>query len=212
MFGPVGERYRGYATDIFNSGSHLLALINEILDLSKLEAGQFELYEEDIDLAGTIAACLHLVEGQAKKSKIQLSTALDRNVHLIRGDDRRIRQILINLLSNAVKFTPDGGKVRVSSFLKNGGLAIVVSDTGIGISDEDIPKVMTSFGQVESKVSRKYEGSGLGLPLAKHLVELHGGTLTLESQVGCGTTVTITLPSDCMVHPARRITADSSLG
>jgi signal transduction histidine kinase len=212
MFGPVGERYRGYATDIFNSGSHLLALINEILDLSKLEAGQFELYEEDIDLAGTIAACLHLVEGQAKKSKIQLSTALDRNVHLIRADDRRMRQILINLLSNAVKFTPDGGKVRVSSFLKNGGLAIVVSDTGIGISDEDIPKVMTSFGQVESKVSRKYEGSGLGLPLAKHLVELHGGTLTLESQVGCGTTVTITLPSDCMVHPARRITADSSLG
>ena len=169
-------------------------------------------YEEDIDLAGTIAACLHLVEGQAKKSKIQLSTALDRNVHLIRADDRRMRQILINLLSNAVKFTPDGGKVRVSSFLKNGGLAIVVSDTGIGISDEDIPKVMTSFGQVESKVSRNYEGSGLGLPLAKHLVELHGGTLTLESQVGCGTTVTITLPSECIVHPARRITADSSLG
>ena len=195
MFGPVSERYRGYATDIFNSGSHLLGLINEILDLSKLEAGQFELYEEDIDLADTVEACLHLVETQARKSKIRLSTTLDPDVRLIRADDRRMRQILINLLSNAVKFTPEGGQVRVSSFLKDGGLAIEVSDTGIGIAAEDMAKVMTSFGQVESKVSRKYEGSGLGLPLAKHLVELHGGTLTVESQVGVGTTVTIMLPS-----------------
>jgi signal transduction histidine kinase len=206
MFGPVGERYRGYATDIFNSGSHLLALINEILDLSKLEAGQFELYEEDIDLAGTIAACLHLVEGQARKSTIHVSTALDQNVRLIRADDRRMRQILINLLSNAVKFTPDGGKVRVSSFLKNGGLAIVVSDTGIGIAPENISKVMTSFGQVESKTSRKYEGSGLGLPLAKHLVELHGGRLTVESQVNVGTTVTVILSADRVVSYGPRAT------
>ena len=211
MFGPVSERYRGYATDIFNSGSHLLELINEILDLSKLEAGQFELYEEEIDLAATIEDCLHLVEAQAKKSKIYLSTALDRNVRLIRGDDRRMRQILINLLSNAVKFTPEGGKVRVSSVLKDAGLAIVVSDTGIGIAAQDVAKVMTSFGQVESKVSRKYEGSGLGLPLAKHLVELHGGTLTLESQVDGGTTVTIMLPSDRIVRSARWITSASAL-
>jgi signal transduction histidine kinase len=206
MFGPVGERYRGYATDIFHSGSHLLALINEILDLSKLEAGQFELYEEDIDLAGTIAACLHLVEGQAKKSTIHLSTTLDQNVRLIRADDRRMRQILINLLSNAVKFTPDGGKVRVSSFLKNGSLVIVVSDTGIGIAPENISKVMTSFGQVESKTSRKYEGSGLGLPLAKHLVELHGGRLTVESQVNVGTTVTVILSADRVVSYGPRAT------
>jgi signal transduction histidine kinase len=192
----VSERYRRYANDIFNSGSHLLGLINEILDLSKLEEGQVELYEEEIDLAETVKACLHLVEGQAQKSGIRISTALDPEVRVIRADDRRMRQILINLLSNAVKFTPDGGKIRVSSFLKNDGLAIEVRDTGIGIAAEDIPKVMTSFGQVESKISRKYEGSGLGLPLAKHLVELHGGALTIESQVDVGTTVTVVLPAD----------------
>ena len=199
MFGPVAERYRGYAADVYDSGSHLLGLINEILDLSKLEAGQFELYEEDVDLPGTVEACLHLVEPQAQKSKIRISAALDPAVRLIRADDRRIRQILINLLSNAVKFTPDGGKIRVSSFLKDGRLAIEVSDTGIGVAAEDMAKVMTSFGQVESKVSRKYEGSGLGLPLAKHLVELHGGTMTLESQVDVGTTVTVMLPSNRIV-------------
>jgi signal transduction histidine kinase len=120
-----------------------------------------------------------------------------------------MRQILINLLSNAVKFTPDGGKVRVSSFLANTGLVLIVSDTGIGIAAEDIPKVMTSFGQVESKVSRKYEGSGLGLPLAKHLVELHGGTLTLESQVNVGTTVTVILPPDRIVSGSPRMKANA---
>jgi len=212
MFGPVGERYRGYATAIFNSGSHLLELINEILDLSKLEAGQFELSEEEIDLAGTVEACLHLVEALAQKSKIRLSTALDRDVRLIRGDDRRMRQVLINLLSNAVKFTPEGGQVRVSSFLKNGGLAIEVSDTGIGIAAEDIPKVMASFGQIESKISRKHEGSGLGLPLAKHLVELHGGTLTIESQVNVGTTVTVMLPANRIVLLGPPVTAIRALG
>ena len=205
MLGAVGERYRDYATDIFNSGSHLLRLINEILDLSKLEAGQFELNEENVDLPGTVEACLHFVEVQAHKSKIRLITALDPDIRLIRADERRMRQILLNLLSNAVKFTLDGGEVRVSSFLKNGGLVITVSDTGIGIAAGDIPKVMTSFGQVDSKVSRKYEGSGLGLPLAKHLVELHGGTLTLESQVDVGTTVTIILPSSRIVEKSGRL-------
>jgi signal transduction histidine kinase len=189
----------GYAADIYNSGSHLLELINEILDLSKLEAGQVELSEEDFDLAEMVQACLHLVEPQAQKAKIRLSTALDPEVRVIRADDRRMRQILINLLSNAVKFTPEGGQVRVSSFLVGGGLAITVSDTGVGIAATDIAKVMTSFGQVESKISRKYEGSGLGLPLAKHLAELHGGTLTIESQVNVGTTVTIMLLSNRIV-------------
>jgi signal transduction histidine kinase len=199
MFGAVSERYRGYILGIFNSGNHLLGLINDILDLSKLEAGQFELHEEEIDLALTVEACLHLVDAQAKKSNIRLSAALGEGTGVIRADDQRMRQILINLLSNAVKFTPDGGRVRVSSSLKNGCLAIAVSDTGIGIAAEDIPKVMTSFGQVESKVSRKYEGSGLGLPLAKHLIELHGGSLSIESQVDVGTTVTVMLPSSRIV-------------
>ena len=121
FFGPVGERYRGYANDIFNSGSHLLELINEILDLSKLEAGQFELYEEIIDIAGTVEACLPLIETLARNGKIHISTALDRDLPMLRADDRRMRQVLINLLSNAVKFTPEGGQVLVSSFRRNGG-------------------------------------------------------------------------------------------
>jgi signal transduction histidine kinase len=194
IIGPISERYREYGTDIFNSGTHLLGLINEILDLSKLEAGQFELYEEEIDLGEAIEASMRLVGPQAEKSKVQLSKAIDQNLALIRADDRRIRQVLINLLSNAVKFTPEGGKVRVSSFRTNVGLAIAVSDTGIGMASEEIPKALEEFGQIDSKISRQYAGTGLGLPLAKHLIELHGGTLTIKSEVNVGTTVTIVLP------------------
>jgi signal transduction histidine kinase len=193
-FGPSSERYPDYAGDIFNSGTHLLALINDILNLSKLEAGRFTLQEEDIDLASTVEACISLIEMQAQQSGIRLSVSLDNRVHSIRADDRRLRQVLINLLSNAVKFTPAGGQVRVASFQKNGGLAIAVSDTGIGMAPEDIPKVMAPFGQVESKVRRKQEGTGLGLPLAKQLVELHGGTFVIESRINVGTTVTFVLP------------------
>ena len=200
IFGPVSERYRSYAGDIFNSGTHLLGLINEILDLSKLEAGQLELHEESIDLASTVEACMTLVEKQAKESGIRMVTAIDAGYPLIRADDRRLRQILINLLANAVKFTPEGGEVRVSSFPTQNGLAIRVSDTGIGMASEDIPRAMTLFGQVDSKISRKHEGTGLGLPLAKHLAELHGGTLTIESQVNVGTNVTFVLPAERIVR------------
>jgi signal transduction histidine kinase len=194
IFGPVSERYRSYAADIFNSGTHLLGLINEVLDLSKLEAGQLELHEETIDLAATVEACMNLVDTQAQQSGIRLATDLDKDCSLIRADERRLRQILINLLANAVKFTPRNGEVRVSSFAAPGGLAIQVADTGIGMAPEDIPRAMTIFGQVDSKVSRKHEGTGLGLPLAKHLADLHGGTLLIESEVNVGTKVTITLP------------------
>jgi signal transduction histidine kinase len=184
----------------------LLELINDILDLSKLEAGKFELNEDDVDVASAIEACAHLVEPQTRNSKIRLTTKLDPNITTVRGDERRIRQILLNLLSNAVKFTREG-QVRVASFAKNGGLAIVVSDTGIGIAAEDIPKAMRTFGQVDSKISREYNGTGLGLPLTKHLVELHGGTLTLESQIGVGTTVTVIFPGNRIVRAARRDSA-----
>jgi signal transduction histidine kinase len=202
MFGPLSDRYRNYAGDIFNSGNHLLGLINEILDLSKLEAGQVELHEETVDLAATVEACLNLVETQAEHANIRLSSALDRTAPMIRADDRRLRQILINLLSNAVKFTPGSGEVCVTSVRKHGGLAIAVSDTGIGIAPEDIPKAMTPFGQVDSKISRQHEGTGLGLPLAKHLIELHGGSLSIDSAVNVGTTVTIIIPAQRIVAVA----------
>jgi signal transduction histidine kinase len=208
IFGPVSERYRSYAGDIFNSGTHLLGLINEILDLSKLEAGRLELHEESIDLAAAVEACVNLVEKQAQESNIRIFAALDSAYPMVRADDRRLRQILINLLSTAVKFTPENGHIRISSFAAQNGLAISVTDTGIGMAAEDIPKALTLFGQVDSKISRKHEGSGLGLPLAKHLAELHGGTLTIESQVNVGTTVTIVLPPTRIVQgPAFRATA-----
>jgi len=193
-FGPLSERYRDYAGDIFNSGTHLLALINDILNLSKLEAGQLSLQEQEVDLAATLADCMALIETQAREGKLRLSVSLDRNARLIRADERRLRQILINLLSNAVKFTPEGGEIRVSSVQTNAGLAISVSDTGIGMAPEEIPVAMKPFGQVDSKVRRTFEGTGLGLPLAKHLVELHHGTFMIESKRNVGTTVTFVLP------------------
>jgi signal transduction histidine kinase len=152
---------------------------------------------------------MKLVEMQARRSKIRLLVSLDNEVAWIRADERRLRQILINLLSNAVKFTPEGGQIRVSSALANGGLAVCVSDSGIGMAPEDIPKAMTPFGQVDSKVRRRQEGTGLGLPLAKHLVELHGGTFAIDSTINVGTTVTFVLPPERILAsrpaPARAV-------
>jgi signal transduction histidine kinase len=205
MFGPLNERYREYASDIFNSGTHLLKLINEILDLSKLEAKQAELYEEDVDLAAIIESCVHLMEAQAQSAKVRLLSKVANDVPLIRADDRRMRQILINLLSNAVKFTPEGGQVRVSTSLANGGVTIEVKDTGIGMAPDQIPKALEPFRQIDSKISRKYHGTGLGLPLTKHLVELHGGSLTIESRPNIGTTVTCLLPGERIVEASARL-------
>ncbi len=199
MFGPLSVRYREYGGYVLNSGVHLLALINEILDLSKLEAGKLELQDQDVDLSFVVRDALRLVEAQAEKSKIQLSEAMKGDIPLIRGDERRLRQILINLLANAVKFTPEGGRVRISIFRREAELAIEVSDTGIGMASEQIPKALEPFGQIESKVSGKYEGTGLGLPLAKRLIELHGGTLTIESKPNVGTRVTVTVPPERIV-------------
>jgi signal transduction histidine kinase len=193
-FGPLNERYRGYAADIHNSGAHLLKLINEILDLTKLEAKQFELNEEDVDLNAVIGAAMHLMEPQAEGVKVRLLRAIDRDLPMIRADDRRMRQILLNLLSNAVKFTSEGGSVLVSAHATDKGIVVAVKDNGIGMAPEQIPKAMEPFRQIDSKISRKYEGTGLGLPLTKHLVELHGGTLMVESTLQIGTTVTFTIP------------------
>ena len=203
MFGPIDERYRAYGADINASGNHLLKLINQVLDLSKLEAGQVELDEEEIDLGAVFIASWRLIEAQAERSRIRVSAVLEDDFPLIRADDRRIRQIVINLLSNAVKFTPEGGHVRFTACRENGGVRFAIRDTGIGMSPQDIPKALEPFGQIDSKISRKYEGTGLGLPLAKHLVELHGGTLTIESTVNAGTTVSVKLPAERVVSAGR---------
>ena len=203
MFGPISDRYRDYAVNILTSGNHLLGLINDVLDLAKLEAGQVDLHEEDVDLVEMIGTSLRFVEPQAKKSNVQLSHVIDERARFIRADGRRMRQAVINLLSNAVKFTPSGGRVRVACAHTDSGVLIVVSDTGVGMAATDIPKAMQPFGQVDSTISRKYEGTGLGLPLTKDLVELHGGTLTVDSQLNVGTTVTILIPSHRIITRAR---------
>lgn len=195
-FGPISSNYREYAQDIHNSGAHLLSLINEVLDLSKLEAGQFEIVEQIVDLTALAETSMRFVEPQAQRQNISLSFSVEPAASLIRADERRMRQILINILANAVKFTPAGGLIRLTVSRNPTGLLIRVSDTGIGIPADKIKTAMEAFSQIETGTTRAHQGTGLGLPLAKRLAEMHGGTLTLESEVQVGTVVTITLPPE----------------
>lgn len=196
LFGPLGhQKYRQYATDIHVSGSHLLALINDILDLSRIDAGEGKLEESDVDLREVIAQSLRMVAPQAEAAGIALTSEIACNLPHFHADMRRLKQTVVNLLGNAVKFTSAGGRIQVRAVPRDGGVAISVADTGIGIAAEDIARALERFGQVDSTLARKYEGAGLGLPLAKHFIEMHGGTLSLESSVDVGTTVTVTLPA-----------------
>jgi len=204
MFGPLGDtRYRDYAKNIFDSGSHLLGLINDVLDFSKLEAGRFELREDTIDIAKTVAETIVIISQQAEQNGLRLSVDVAPSLPPVRADDRRLRQILLNLISNSIKFTPEGGEVKISAAADDGGVILVVADTGIGMSADDIPKALARFGQIDSRLSRKYNGTGLGLPLSKRLAELHGGSLEIASTVGAGTTVTVRLPRERVIGALR---------
>jgi signal transduction histidine kinase len=206
VFGPLGSaRYRDYARDIHGSGRHLLALINDILDLSRLDAGRVDLAEDDVDVADLVAGTLRMMQGQAMEADVGISREFEARLPMIRADKRRIQQVLLNLVSNAIKFTPKGGKVTVSAFHAGSELAISVNDTGIGIAAADIPKAFELFRQIDSQLSRKYEGTGLGLPLARQLMELHDGRLTLESEVNAGTTVTMFLPAQRIVEAIKAV-------
>jgi len=180
LFGPLGNRqYSGYAEDIRRSASHLLSIISDILDLSKIEAGRMELHEEMIDLAKVVQSCQTIVKEAAANAGLALRT-----------------QILLNLLSNSIKFTPQGGRVMVEARLEpNGELALAVRDSGIGMSADDIEIVLQPFGQVESAHTRSHDGTGLGLPITKSLAEMHGGSMTVESTVGKGTDITVRFPA-----------------
>ena len=182
-----------YLNDIHVSGQHLLSLINDILDLSKIEAGNAQLQEDEIDLSDMVATCLRLVSPRAAEAGLQLRFAPpEDSLPPLRADYRMIKQILTNLLSNAVKFTPEGGWVEVDFWIqRSGGYVLRVADSGIGMAPDDIPRALSRFEQLDSRHSRKYDGAGLGLPLVKSLVELHGGTLELTSELGVGTTVTV---------------------
>jgi two-component system cell cycle sensor histidine kinase PleC len=195
--GPVeNEKYLDYAQIIHSSGVHVLSLVNDLLDLSKLDAGKLELQVEPVEILKIIIDCVRLVGAQAAREHIGISVHVFDGVDRLCGDSKRLRQMLLNLLSNALKFTPVGGEVTIDVFRRGEDVAISVSDTGIGIRAEDIPKVLEPFGQVENEMSHKHQGTGLGLPLTKELAELHGGSLTMESNVDVGTTVTILLPPD----------------
>ncbi|MFZ1007533.1 MAG: PAS domain-containing sensor histidine kinase [Candidatus Sulfotelmatobacter sp.] len=192
QFGALGNaRYREYSTAIHGSGIHLLGLINDILDMSKLDEGRLELQLEPVELHALIADCLLSIRPHAEKAGIQVYEALDPGIDVLQADAKRLRQMLLNLLSNAVKFTPKGGEVRLSTRRQNGGVAITVADTGIGMDADAIPKAFERFGQIDSSLARKYEGTGLGLPLTKQLAELHGASLSVESTPGAGTAMTI---------------------
>ena len=192
-WGPIGnDKYAEYAGDIKSAGTHLLAVINDILDLSKIESGKTELHEEVVDTTHVLASCLTLIKERAQVAGVAIACEPAPDLPALHGDERKLKQILVNLLSNAVKFTPKGGQVTVRAWFRaGGGFVFQVSDTGVGIAPEDIPKALAPFHQVDSALNRKYEGTGLGLPLTKSLVELHGGSLDLQSEVGVGTTVTL---------------------
>jgi two-component system cell cycle sensor histidine kinase PleC len=194
MFGPLGDaRYADYVKDIHTSGEHLLALINDILDMSKIEAGKMQLQTEPVIPREAIEQCLRLVRGRAEEKSIRL-TADMIDAPEVEADPRALKQVLLNLCSNAVKFTPEGGQVTVRTFAVDRAVAIQVCDSGIGIAQEDIPRLARPFEQIESQHSKSHQGSGLGLALSKSLVEMHGGKLAIESTLGEGTTVTFTLP------------------
>ncbi len=195
LLGPVGNsRYLGYVGDIQRAGRHLLDLINDILDMSKIEVGKYELHVEEINVGKLICQALNMVEGHAHEAQVRLVTDdLPMDIHIV-ADRRALMQILLNLLSNAIKFTEPGGSVEVKCLRELGGVALVVSDTGVGIPQDKLNIVTMPFEQVSSELTRKHEGSGLGLAITKDLIELHGGTLEIDSDVGIGTAVTVLLP------------------
>jgi signal transduction histidine kinase len=194
LFGNATDKYTDYASDIVSSANHLLSIINDILDVSKIEAGQMELYEDEVDLSRVTDGVVKLLRQKIDAAKVSLIVETD-GLPLIRADERKLKQILMNLLSNAVKFTPPGGIVAILNYLnENGDLAIVVRDSGIGMAPDDIPKALAAFGQVDSTLARKHEGTGLGLPLVKALVEIHGGQFALSSELGRGTSAVVVLP------------------
>lgn len=205
LLGPVSPpKYREYAQDIHTSGKHLLELINDILDLAKIEAGKLEVHDGDVDVAHAVEASLRFVKERAANAGIALKTEIAADLPVLRADERMAKQMLINLLTNAVKFTGNGGEVTVLAALDGrGALRLSIRDTGVGIAAADIPKIMESFGQADNTRAGVEEGTGLGLPLVKAMIEMHGGTLELDSEIDVGTTVTICFPPERIAEGRR---------
>jgi Amt family ammonium transporter len=212
-FGPLGNaRYQGYVGDIHGSANHLLSLINDLLDLSKIEANKYELHEEELDLGETVEAAVRLVMPLAERKGLTVAAAVEPGLPAVRADERAMRQILLNLLSNACKFTDTGGEVEVQAFREaDGRIALTVRDTGIGMTRAQLRQALEPFVQVDSRTRKTDQGTGLGLPLAKSLVELHGGSFVMTSQVGTGTQIAIRLPLARIVGGTAPAVEDAAL-
>jgi len=192
---PSPEKIEEYAQNINGAAQHLLALINDILDLARIEAGKLELTTKQVDASAVLTACVVIVKERANQGRITVSITEPTGPILVWADERKLKQIVLNLISNAVKFTPTGGSVTVTlRHIENAWSRLSVADTGIGIGKDDLERIFQPFVQVDGRLNRKYEGVGLGLPLTRRLVEMHGGTLNIESEVGRGTTVIVDLP------------------
>jgi two-component system cell cycle sensor histidine kinase PleC len=202
-FGAIGsDRYREYIADIHASGKHLLMIINDILDMAKIETGRMALQEGEVVLAAVVESALRFFAVRARQDGLRLSAVIAPDLPLLLADQRALRQILLNLVSNALKFTPAPGTVTVhASVLDGGEIELAVADTGIGIAPEHIATVLEPFGQVANQFSRDHDGTGLGLPLARAFAALHGAAFTIDSAVGHGTTVRVRFP------PERRLAA-----
>ena len=200
--GPLGdERYVDYAKDIYDSASHLLAVINNILDISRIEAGRLELDEQAVVIADEVTKALRQLEDEAKSADVRLVSDIEQDLPLLLGDTNKIRQIVINLVGNAVRYMPDSGTVTVRAHRdKQGGIVLAVEDDGAGMEPEDVERVISPFVRLSNPMVRAYDGTGLGLPLVKALVELHGGTFELTSKVGKGTTATSIFPKSRVIE------------
>ncbi len=197
MLGQLGERYRDYAKDIHDSGLHLLSIIDDLLDLSKIEAGRLNLSEDIVDVVELFDTVSRFVRERASSAGLTLSIELPDGMPAVKADRRALRQVLLNLLSNSVKFTPAGGHIALEAIRDPcGGIGFRVRDTGIGIAAGDIPRALEPFGLIDSSLSRRYAGTGLGLPITRALVELHSGRFELVSEPGVGTTATVYLPAE----------------
>ncbi|MEO3434117.1 ATP-binding protein [Inquilinus sp. CAU 1745] len=197
MFGPMDARQRDYLADVLGSGHYLLAIINDILDLSKIEAGRLDLSPSPVDVAAMLRDCLALVRERALEKRIRIALEAQDGMPPLNADKLRLKQIALNLLSNALKFTPEGGEIAVSARpAPDGGMEVAVRDTGIGMSRDHVALAMQPFGQVENSFTRRHDGTGLGLPLVNKLVAMHQGTVDIASEIGRGTTVTIRFPEE----------------
>ncbi|MEP4703497.1 MAG: HAMP domain-containing sensor histidine kinase, partial [Hyphomicrobiales bacterium] len=217
LLGPLkNDSYKEYVVDIHSSGDHLLNLINEILDLSRIEAERYDLNEEAVCLVEVVEDCKTLIEIRAKNKKIQINFLFENKMPKVWADQRAIRQVVLNLLSNAVKFTPQNGTITIyAGWTSGGGQYVSVEDTGPGIPEDEIPTVMEQFGQGSSAIKNAEQGTGLGLPISQALINIHGGTFNLKSKLRVGTTVTVSLPRIRVMEalapikkPAHRLESD----